>query len=60
VKQVENKIKYDLLVKLFPYTHGVIEQGVYDFVWNNVQNVVGNQVAMRFNDLMLRAGYEKQ
>jgi len=58
MKQVENRIKYGLLVKLFPYTNEVIEQDVYAFVWNSVQNVVGHQVVMRFNDLMLRASDE--
>ena len=58
MKMVEGAVKYGLLMKTYPHMIEVVEQVEFDLVWNQVQNVVGNRVATRFNELMMRAGDE--
>jgi len=56
--QVENRVKYGILFKTYPYMMRITKQCVFDLVQNNVQNVVAGHVVTQFNDLMLRYGDE--
>lgn len=58
MKMVESSVRYGLLMKTYPYMMKVVEQVEFDLVYNQVQNVVGHLVAMRFNELMLVVGNE--